>query len=137
MDADEEENQSKDTNGRQKFQIQVSQMTNKPSKMLEVQEKVEFEYDYSLLDQLLEFLDTHEELLPILCGYFNKIMQALLNKQKAMFLEYLLLERNGSIFNLLMKQLQHHSLASLLVELLQMKVTNSHVSRQRVASLWN
>jgi hypothetical protein len=64
-----------------------------------------------LLDQLIEFLDTREELLPILCGYFNKIMQSLLNKQKAKFLEYLLLERNGSIFNLLMKQLQHHSLA--------------------------
>ncbi len=111
VDADEEENSSKGDAGRQKFQIHVSQMTNKPSKMLEVQEKPEYEYDYSLLDMLLEFLDTQEDLLPILCGYFNKIMQALLNKQKARFLEYLLLERNGSIFNLLMKQLQHHSLA--------------------------
>lgn len=55
-------------------------MTNKPSKMLEQVERVEFEYDYSLLDMLLEFLDGSEELLPILCGYFNKIMQSMLNK---------------------------------------------------------
>jgi hypothetical protein len=79
VDGDDEESASKG-NSRQKFHIQVSHMSNKPSKMLEKVEKVEFEYDYSLLDMLLEFLDSREELLPILCGYFNKIMQAMLNK---------------------------------------------------------
>lgn len=31
--------------------------------------------DYSLIDLLCSFLDSEEELLPILCGYFAKIMQ--------------------------------------------------------------
>ncbi len=38
--------------------------------------------DYSLLDQVTACLYGEEELLPILCGYFLKVMEQLLDKQK-------------------------------------------------------
>jgi hypothetical protein len=50
-------------------------------------------------------------LLPILCGYFNKIVTALLSKIKQKMLVYLLVERNGDVFNKLLNHLEHHSLA--------------------------
>ena len=34
---------------------------------------VEYEYDYTYLDNIMSFLDS-DELYPILCGYFNKIV---------------------------------------------------------------
>jgi len=39
-------------------------------------------------------------------------------KQKTLFLEYLLLERKGKIFNGLLKHIEHHSIALLLIPLL-------------------
>ena len=47
--------------------------------------------DYSLIDCLSQFLYEDEDPLPILCGYFLKVMEQLLDKQKQMTLEYLLL----------------------------------------------
>ena len=57
-------------------------------------------------------------MLPVLCGYFNKIFVALLGKEKQTTLEYLLLKREGVIFDGLLKHIRHHSLAILLIELL-------------------
>lgn len=75
--------------------------------------------DYTLLDQLIGgFLEKVVERLPILCGYFNKIVQSLLTKQKQTTLEYLLVKRQGDIFDLLMNFTQYHSLAILVIELL-------------------
>ena len=48
-------------------------------------------HDYSLMDSLSQFLYEDEDPLPILCGYFLKVMEQLLDKQKQMTLEYLLL----------------------------------------------
>ena len=47
--------------------------------------------DFSLLDQLIDsFIDIDgSEMLPVLCGYFNKIIQALLTKEKPKILDYL------------------------------------------------
>jgi hypothetical protein len=45
-------------------------------------EEAETMYNYELLDKLFEFLNAEEEPYPILCGYFNKVVLALLNKQK-------------------------------------------------------
>lgn len=59
--------------------------------------------DYTLLDMLINgFLNQKTERLPILCGYFNKVVQSLLTKQKQSTLEYLMIKRNGDIFDLLM-----------------------------------
>jgi hypothetical protein len=83
----------------------------------------ECKFDFSLLDQLMDgFLSSSEELLPILCGYFNKIVQSLINKHKAVTLEYLLLRREGKIFDMLLNHMQNHSLAILLIELLQLQI---------------
>jgi hypothetical protein len=69
-----------------------------------------------------------EDIEPILCGYFNKIVQHLLNKVKVKLLHYLLLKREGDVFIKLLSCMQHHSLAQLLIELLQTRVvpTKSH-----------
>ena len=96
------------------------------NKTIEIEEKPEAKqestFNYDVIDELFEFFD-QEQLEPILCGYFNKVMQALLAKSKAKVLNYLLTQRKGDIFNLLLKNLQHHSLAILMVELLQIKIT--------------
>jgi uncharacterized protein YbgA (DUF1722 family) len=91
---------------------------------LEVQEqhKAEITYDYSVMDELIEFFE-EEELQPILCGYFNKVMQSLLTKSKTKVLTYLLLHKKGELFNKLLKNLEHHSLAQLMIELMQIKIT--------------
>ena len=66
-----------------------------------------------------QFIQTAEaEMLPVLCGYFNKIVQDLLRKEKDKVLEYLLIKQEGAIFDGLMKHIDHHSLATLLVELM-------------------
>lgn len=79
--------------------------------------------DYTLLDMLINgFLNQKAERLPILCGYFNKVVQSLLTKQKQSTLEYLLIRRNGDIFDLLMNFSQYHSLAILVIELLQVQI---------------
>lgn len=72
-----------------------------------------------------------EELEPTSCGYFNKVMQAVVTKSKAKVLTYLLLHRKGDIFNLLLDNLQHHSLGQLMVELMQIKITGSQTGSER------
>ncbi len=67
-------------------------------------------------------MGSEERLLPILCGYFNKIVQSFLNKHKQTTLEYLLLRRKGRVFDLLMKHMDCHSLATLTIELLQVQI---------------
>ena len=76
----------------------------------------------------MEFLEVPEErvdnevrLEPILCGYFNKIMTALLQKQKGKTLEYLLLVQKGKIFDNLLSHMQHYSLASLMLHFIGLK----------------
>lgn len=61
--------------------------------------------DFSLMDELTSFLYREDDPLPILCGYFNKIMQQLLVKQKNNTLDYILVEQNGKIFNGLLSHL--------------------------------
>jgi hypothetical protein len=82
-------------------------------------------YDYSMMDELFGILDSEhggEEIEAILCGYFYKIVQALLNKIKIKMLHYMLINRKGDIFTKLLNVLQHHSLAQLIVELMQVKI---------------
>jgi hypothetical protein len=82
------------------------------------------QYDYSVMDELLDFFD-QDIIEPILCGYFNKVVQALVTKAKSKVLQYLLIHRKGDIFDHLLKHMQHHSLAQLIVELMQIKITGS------------
>jgi hypothetical protein len=79
------------------------------SKTSNKEEKVE--YDYTMIDDLFAILDQDHEIQPILCGYFNKIVQALLGKIKQKMLHYILIHRQGDIFNKLLKNLQYHSLS--------------------------
>lgn len=76
-------------------------------------------HDYSLMDSLSQFLYEDEDPLPILCGYFLKVMEQLLDKQKMMTLEYLLIQQQGKIFSGLLRHLDHHSLATLLIKLIE------------------
>lgn len=72
--------------------------------------RVEERKDFTLLDELILFLDKRE-VLPILCGYFAKVVLALLNKTREKFLEYILIHKEGIIFNKLLNHLEHHSIA--------------------------
>ena len=92
--------------------------------------------DYKLLDELFHFLDQDSsEILPILCGYFNKIVTALLSKIKQKMLVYLLIERNGDVFDRLLGNLEHHSLAQMMIELMQIRIVSaSAATRDRFSS---
>ena len=79
-------------------------------------------HDYSLLDSLSAFLYEDDEPYPILCGYFLKVMDQLLDKQKQMTLEYLLLHQDGKVFSGLLHHLGHHSLATLLIKLIEQQI---------------
>lgn len=76
-------------------------------------------HDYSLLDMLCGFLYEDEDPLPILTGYFLKVMDQLLEKQKMMTLEYLLIHQEGKIFSGLLRHLDHHSVATVLIKLIE------------------
>jgi len=69
-----------------------------------------------LIQNFLESED--EEMLPVLCGYFNKIIAFLMTKEKNRMCEYLLLKTEGAVFDGLLRHMNHHSLALLTIELL-------------------
>jgi len=79
--------------------------------------------DFSLMDELFSLLERETEIQPITCGYFNKIVVSLLGKIKRKMLFYLLIRRKGDVYLKLLALLEHHSLCSLLIELLYLKVT--------------
>ena len=79
-------------------------------------------YDYSLLDMICQFLYEDEDPLPILCGYFLKIMEQMLDKIKLPTLEYLLLHQKGKIFNGLLRHLDQHSLTTLMIKLIEQQI---------------
>lgn len=70
-------------------------------------------------------------MLPVLCGYFNKIMTALLTKEKQKLLEYLLIKKDGAIFDGLLKHITHHSLALILIDLLNIQIKPEPVASTR------
>jgi hypothetical protein len=86
--------------------------------------EAEPENDFSLLDYFFEsFFETKsEDMLPVLCGYFKKIVQALIQQDKDKMLEYLLLKKSGSLFDRMAANIDNHSVAILCYELLQIKV---------------
>ena len=74
------------------------------------------------MDGICQFLYEDEDPLPILTGYFLKVMEQLLDKQKLPTLEYLLLHQEGKIFSGLLRHLDHHSLATLLIKLIEQNI---------------
>lgn len=48
----------------------------------ETKEKEKKKKEFPLMDMLSSFLYEEKEPLPILCGYFSKIMEQMLDKQK-------------------------------------------------------
>ena len=92
--------------------------------------------DYALMDLLTSFLYKKEDPIPILCGYFNKVMQQLLVKQKNNTLDYMLVEQNGKIFHGLLSHLQHHSLALLLISLLEIQIQPNQDKKDKARVAW-
>lgn len=62
------------------------------------------------------------ELLPVSCGYFKNILLKILLKQRKQVIKYLLLDTEGRTFDQLLKYVRYHSLADLLMELMQLSV---------------
>jgi hypothetical protein len=100
------------------------------TKLKKVEENPRKNIDYSLIDSLCGFVDSDDELLPILCGYFHRVMGQLLLKQKTLFLEYLLLEREGRLFRGLLKHIEHHSIALLLIQLLEVNIVPENAKKK-------
>jgi hypothetical protein len=94
--------------------------------------------DWSMLDTMINrFIQTpQDKMLSVLCGYFNKILVFILTKENSKFLEYLLLRRNGVIFDGLMSHIEHHSLAQLVIELLQVQIKPED-SRSKKITMYN
>lgn len=57
-------------------------------------------------------------------------MGQLLLKQKTLFLEYLLLEREGRLFRGLLKHIEHHSIALLLIQLLEVNIVPENAKKK-------
>lgn len=72
-------------------------------------------------------------MLPILTGYFNKIVQSQIAKNKHPTLEYLLLFKKGAIFDVLLKHMHHYSLAVLMIELLEVQISGDQKDKQGMA----
>lgn len=78
---DDDEADIKDSDEGEKKDV-ASPVKPQPAKIVE-ERKEEPQTDTALLEELTSFLDTDKELYPILCGYFNKVMQqGLLSKVK-------------------------------------------------------
>jgi len=90
----------------------------------EVQAAEEQKNDWGILDAMINnFMQTEpDQMLSVLCGYFQKIVSSILNKENSKLLDYLLLQRKGIIFDGLMRHISHHSLAQLVIELLQVQI---------------
>lgn len=67
-------------------------------------------------------------MLPISCGYFKNILLKVLLKQRKQVLKYLLLDTQGRTFDQLLKYIRYHSLADLLMELMQLSVVYQHAA---------
>ena len=105
---DEDDEQGK--KGSNKPNITVRVTKNNASKMASAKGTVltSDNYDYSKMDELFGMLESEhegEDIEAILCGYFNKIVGALLNKIKVKMLHYILIKREGDIFSKLLKVL--------------------------------
>lgn len=55
---------------------------------------------YELLDYVMEFVNTNNEVLPILAGYFSKFLSCLFMSKKQKICEYLYSHQNTSLENL-------------------------------------
>ena len=136
-----EELEPTDEDGNEKPAQQLNEPEEEGLPDLVVQEEVKEEapkVDYSLLDQLIDgFCETaKEDMLPVLCGYFNKILTSLLSKERHRMLDYLLLKREGAIFDALMQHIDHHSLALLLIELLNIKIKPEAPAKKGLYDHW-
>jgi hypothetical protein len=61
-------------------------------------------------------------LLPVSCGYFFNIVRQLIMKQRKFMIRYILLHTQGAVFDQLVKYIKYHSMADLLIELMQLTV---------------
>lgn len=85
---DDDEKKTNQANDSSKTKLAGSQLSQNQQAE---EEKFVPKKDYTLMDTLCQFLYEDDDPLPILTGYFLKVMEQLLDKQKQSTLEYLLL----------------------------------------------
>lgn len=80
--------------------------------------------DFTLLDSMIDnFFDTpKQDMLPVLCGYFKKIITNLIKNERDLMLNYLFVKNEGKILDQLADHIDNDSLAGLAYELLQTQV---------------
>ena len=63
-----------------------------------------------------------ENPLPTLCGYFAKVFMHFASRHKHDFLKYLFIAREGRVFDSLLRHVENHSLALVIVQLVNLQV---------------
>ena len=77
-----------------------------------------------IIDILFDFLRTAEELNPVLCGYFCKLINSLFNSHRKEFNLYVLNPQN-QVIEYMIKHIYNRSIADTLTKLLNQDIIHS------------
>lgn len=118
MDADEEEEEEEKGAEKEKDleegRIHLSE--EKTASTAPTYSKVNRNNRYELFEKLLSFLDTDEELNPVLCGYFCKLFIPLISNKTREVFTYIF--NNPRVFDLFVKHIYSKSISEVLIRLL-------------------
>lgn len=96
-----------------------SELTTEPSTIAARPQLSEEERSkFDLLDKLFSFLDTEEELNPVLSGYFAKLVNVFLNRKAKDIYRYVYTHEDGKILSKLAYHIYSKSLTEILIKFL-------------------
>ena len=87
--------------------------------VVELSEEEKAKFD--LLDHLFIFLDSEEELNPVLCGYFSKLVGVFLNRKSKQIYHYVYTHEDGQTLERLAKHVYSKSLTEILIKFLDVQ----------------
>lgn len=94
-----------------------------PTNTVSTESATQIENKYELLDEAFRFLQTEEELNPLLCGYFNKLVTGLLKYKRVQTSNYIF--DTPGLLEWFVKHIYDKSLSDLMVTLLKESESNS------------
>lgn len=77
-----------------------------------------------IIEILFDFVKTEKELNPVLCGYFCKLVNALINSNRKLFNIYAFLQANEVVSSLI-KHVYNRSIAELVIKILNQDIIKS------------
>mmetsp|Transcript_1653 Transcript_1653/g.1581 ORF Transcript_1653/g.1581 Transcript_1653/m.1581 type:complete len:143 (-) Transcript_1653:1368-1796(-) len=88
---------------------------------------------YELFEKFLSFLETDEELNPVLCGYFCKLFQVLVGNKPREVYSYIY--NNPNVLDLIVKHIYNKSISDILIRLLNVSESVFDEGFERVDSI--